>query len=294
MNVKTVLSWDDVYRRVLGFPVEASIHPYRIYGVPRGGIPVAQAVFHMLARRGIAARIVTDYEEANLVVDDIIDSGATRQRYRKLCPEVPFLALVTRVPGDNAWYVFPWETQAEEMGPEDNIVRMLQFLGEDVKREGLIETPKRVVKSWAEIYSGYQTDPTKILKSFSEGACNEMVVLRDIEFYSTCEHHMQPFFGKAHIGYLPDKRVVGVSKLARLLDAFARRLQIQERIGTQVVESLMGNLQPLGAGCILSAQHFCMCSRGVNKQNSVMVTSALRGRFVAPEVRAEFLRLAGL
>lgn len=168
---------------------------------------------------------------------------------------------------------------------------LLGFIGEDIGREGLAETPSRVVKSYKELFAGYKVNVAKLFKTFDGEGCSEMVIVRDIEFYSTCEHHMQPFFGRAHIGYIPDGRVLGVSKLARILDAYARRLQIQERIGQQVVDALMTYLQPLGAGCVIEAKHFCMVCRGVQKQNSVMVTSKVAGTFLQPEVRAEFLNL---
>lgn len=171
---------------------------------------------------------------------------------------------------------------------------ILQYIGEEPTREGLEETPDRVVKSFAEIYSGYNVNIGKLLKTFKDGACDEMVLLRDIEFYSVCEHHMQPFHGRAHIAYLPDGKVVGISKLARLLEAFSRRLQIQERLTSQITSALMEHLQPKGAACVLTAQHFCMVCRGVNKQNSSMVTSSLKGEFEKPEVRAEFLSLIQL
>lgn len=169
---------------------------------------------------------------------------------------------------------------------------ILETIGDDPNREGLKETPLRVLRSWDELYSGYRKNPAKILKVFEDGACDEMVILRNVEFYSTCEHHMLPFFGKASIAYLPNGKVVGISKLARLLEVFSRRLQIQERIGTQVVDALMEHLQPHGAACVLEAQHFCMTCRGVNKQNSVMITSALRGSFIEdPAVKQEFFTL---
>lgn len=183
-----------------------------------------------------------------------------------------------------------WETR----NIEDLVKQMLWAVGENADREGLKETPARVVKSWREIFAGYAVkDPASVLKTFRE-PCDTMVVLRDIEWYSTCEHHMQPFFGRAHIGYIPDGQVVGISKLARLLDVYARRLQIQERIGQQVVKALMDVLKPKGAGCVLSAQHFCMTCRGVGKQNSVMLTSALGGVFHEPDVKNEFFKMAGL
>ena len=136
-----------------------------------------------------------------------------------------------------------------------------------------------MVKSYSEIFAGYKQVPEQHLKTFSEGACDEMVLLKDIEFYSVCEHHMQPFFGKAHIAYIPDSRVVGISKLARILEVYARRLQIQERLTTQIVDALDMHLKPKGSACVIEAQHFCMVCRGVNKQNSKMVTSAMSGVF---------------
>jgi GTP cyclohydrolase IA len=177
--------------------------------------------------------------------------------------------------------------------PQTAVREIIAYLGEDVNRSGLIDTPDRVVRSFKELYKGYSQSVDGVLKVFDEPT-DEMVVLNNIEFYSMCEHHMLPFFGKAHIGYLPDGKVIGVSKLARILDIYARRLQIQERLGIQVVEALMDHLKPKGAGIIIEAQHFCMICRGVNKQNSVMKTSSLRGVFRDdPATRAEFLSLIG-
>lgn len=180
------------------------------------------------------------------------------------------------------------------MRAQGAIEDILEYIGEDLDREGLKETPKRVVKSFSELYAGYKVNVGKLLKTFEEGACDQMVLLRDVEFYSTCEHHMAPFFGKAHIAYIPNKRVVGISKLARLLEAFSRRLQIQERLTTQITTALMEHLEPKGAACCLTAKHFCMVCRGVNKQNSEMVTSDLKGEFLQPEVRSEFFSLIQL
>lgn len=172
------------------------------------------------------------------------------------------------------------------------VTRIISAIGDDPLREGLQNTPTRVIKSWEKLYGGYREDPADVLKTvFVEGACDEMVILRDIEFYSTCEHHMLPFFGRASIGYIPSGRVVGVSKLARLLEVYARRLQIQERLTAQVADALVTHLNPKGAMVILEAQHFCMTARGVEKQDSIMVTSAIRGIFSTPEVRAEFMSL---
>lgn len=185
----------------------------------------------------------------------------------------------TYVPTD-VWVDFWWEQKGDVFdNVESHIKRLMQYIGEDTNREGLKETPARVVKSWDKIYGGYNQDPADVMKTFTEGACDEMVILKDIELYSMCEHHMIPFVGVAHIAYIPNGKVIGISKLARLLEIFARRLQIQERIGTQVVDALNEHLAPLGAACIIEAQHMCMTARGVEKQRAVTITSAMTGVF---------------
>jgi len=169
---------------------------------------------------------------------------------------------------------------------------ILKEIGEDPKREGLLDTPRRVVASWNELYSGYGKDPKELLTTFDSAGCDQIVLLKNIELYSMCEHHMLPFFGIAHVAYIPDKRVIGISKLARLVDIFARRLQIQERIGEQVTGFLMEELKPKGAACIIEATHMCMRMRGVSKQNSIMITSSMKGVFMTkPEAREELLQL---
>lgn len=178
------------------------------------------------------------------------------------------------------------------MSMENMIRAIMQEIGEDPAREGLTDTPKRVIKSWNHLYSGYEKDPKEIFTVFDSEGYDSMVLLKNIEFYSMCEHHMLPFFGKAHIAYIPNKKVVGISKLARLLEIFSRRLQIQERIGIQIIKELDKNLQPLGSACILEAQHLCMVARGVEKQNSIMTTSALSGVFKEEiSAREELMRL---
>ena len=163
-------------------------------------------------------------------------------------------------------------------------------------REGLHETPKRILSSWEDLFYGYNESAEDHIKHFSSDGYDGIVLLKDIEFYSMCEHHMLPFFGRAHVAYLPGDRVIGVSKLARILDVFARRLQIQERIGEQVTHSLMTSaLAPKGAACVIESKHMCMACRGVEKQHSVMVTSSLKGVFLdSPKSRAELFNLIGL
>jgi GTP cyclohydrolase I len=186
-----------------------------------------------------------------------------------------------------------------ELSKHDTLVVGAQLLlagmGEDNERGGLLETPERVAKAWAFWSSGYDQDPKDVLKTFEDGAegVDEMVVVKDIAFYTHCEHHMAPFFGTATIGYLPNKRIVGLSKLSRVLDIYARRLQVQERLGKQVADAIMEHLDALGCGVVINARHLCMESRGICKQGSSTTTSALRGLFrTDPTVRAEFLQLA--
>ncbi len=160
------------------------------------------------------------------------------------------------------------------------IRKQLEYIGEDPDREGLIDTPKRIVKMWKEIYAGYSMKVEDILTTFSADGYDQIILLKDIEFYSMCEHHNIPFYGKVHVAYLPGEKIVGVSKLARLVDMYSKRMQIQERIGEQVTDALMKYLQPRGAACIIKASHLCMKMRGVEKQNSIMVTSSMKGEFL--------------
>ena len=182
------------------------------------------------------------------------------------------------------------------LSPASDIIQdLLYFIGEDPTREGLRETPERVLKAWRHWTSGYHKIPCNILKTFEDGGENydQMVVVKDIPFYSMCEHHLAPFFGTATIAYLPNRRVVGLSKLSRLLDAFARRLQVQERLTTQVADCLQKHLRPKGAGVMLKARHLCMESRGISQQGHFTITSALRGEFMTDhKVRDEFLSIA--
>jgi len=182
---------------------------------------------------------------------------------------------------------------SEIQNAKENIKELLRFIGEDPEREGLIDTPKRILKSYDELYAGYKQNPKEILGTvFEDGACDEMVILKDIEFYSMCEHHQLPFFGKISIGYIPNGKVVGVSKLARLVEVFARRMQIQERLTSQIADTLNEVLEPKGVMVICEAQHLCMVSRGVKKQNSKMITSAVRGVFKDEQTtRQEFMSL---
>lgn len=175
---------------------------------------------------------------------------------------------------------------------EDAVRQILSALGEDITREGLVDTPRRVAKMYEEILSGLHADPAEHLRIGWEEGHQEMVILRDIPFYSICEHHLLPFHGVAHIGYIPDGRVVGISKIARVLDGFARRPQLQERLTAQVADCIMEGLAPDGVAVVIEAEHLCMTMRGVKKAGTRVVTSATRGQFRRRSVtRGEFLSL---
>lgn len=174
----------------------------------------------------------------------------------------------------------------------DHYGDILKALGEDPAREGLLKTPERVAKSLQYLTHGYDINPAEILKSamFKEDY-SQMVVVKDIEVYSLCEHHMLPFFGKAHIAYIPDGHIVGLSKIPRVVDAFARRLQVQERLTNEIRDCIHETLKPLGVAVVIECKHLCMSMRGVQKQNSVTTTSAFTGEFAKERTRNEFLRL---
>jgi GTP cyclohydrolase I len=175
---------------------------------------------------------------------------------------------------------------------ERAVREILLSIGENPDREGLQKTPSRVARAYAELMSGLFHDPREHLKTVFRERYDEVVLLRDIEFHSLCEHHLLPFTGRAHVAYLPDGKVVGLSKLARLVDGYARRPQVQERLTTQIADALMEELSPIGAACVIEAVHTCMTIRGVHKPGSTMVTSALRGIFKEnPSSRAEVLAL---
>ena len=172
---------------------------------------------------------------------------------------------------------------------------LIETIGEDPSREGLLKTPKRVSKSWEYFSEGYRADVNNIINEavFHED-CSEMVVVRDIEFFSMCEHHMIPFFGRAHVGYLPNGKVIGLSKIPRIVDMFSRRLQLQERLTSQVANTLEEVLKPIGVAVVMEGRHLCMQMRGVEKQNSYASTSAMLGQFrKSAETRAEFLSIIG-
>ena len=176
---------------------------------------------------------------------------------------------------------------------EANTKNLLERLGEDPSREGLINTPKRVAKAWDFLTKGYSENLDELINNaIFEGESKDMVIVKNIEFYSLCEHHMIPFYGKAHIGYIPDGKIIGLSKLARITDLFSQRLQVQERLTNQIAQCLQEVLNPRGVAVVLEGKHFCMLSRGVQKQNSIATSSSMLGIFREKEAtRNEFLKL---
>lgn len=176
---------------------------------------------------------------------------------------------------------------------EGAIRRILEEVGEDPGREGLLDTPGRAARSWRFLTRGYnQNEKDVINNAYFDADCNDMVIVKDIEFYSMCEHHLLPFYGRCHIGYIPNGKVFGVSKLARIVDMFSRRLQLQERLTKQIAETICTAIDPEGVGVVMEAQHLCMLMRGVEKQNSLMVTSAMLGSFRHEQsTRLDFLNL---
>lgn len=264
-----------------------------IYPIPRGGYAIAIELAKILN-----IPIITNEKEITentLIVDDLIDSGKTLKKFTqkkavlfvKNDKEKSVDYFVTKI--INEWVKFPDEKENEI---QEHLERILQYIGEDTSREGLLETPKRMQRAYDEIFAGYKQNPKDLMKTFTEGTCKEMVILKNCEFYSTCEHHFLPFFGHISIGYIPNKKVIGISKLARLVDCFSKRMQIQENMTTQIAECIMKELDAKGVMVVCQAQHFCMKSRGIKKQEASMVTSAIRGVFETNiALRQEFMAL---
>jgi GTP cyclohydrolase IA len=267
-----------------------------VYGIPQGGVPVALLVAQA------TGLLITDIPAPGktLIVDDLVDTGSTMRAYREqgyLCealyrkPHSPqdLAPYATQV---DAWLAFPWER--DDGDPTDGVIRIIQHIGEDPTRDGLVETPKRVCKAMREMTVGYQMDPAEILSKSFDVHHDEMIIVTGVDYFSLCEHHMLPFYGKATIGYIPKPgaKIVGLSKLARLLDCYAKRLQVQERLTNQIAQALVDNLDPLGVGVVITGNHTCMSARGVQKHGE-MVTSAMLGQMRNEAVvRAEFLALS--
>lgn len=260
-----------------------------VWGVPRGGIHVAQ-----LLCKNHGCRMASCASEAEWIVDDVIDSGATRD-FWQVVRHKQFWVPIDKTILDAGFIVFPWESEEEEE-PEPHFRRFIQSMGGmGMSEENQRETPARVVRAFSELTSGLGKDPKAILsKRFKVKDLNEMVLVRDIPFWSLCEHHMLPFSGHATVAYIAKDYAVGLSKIPRLVQCFAKRLQMQERMTEQIASSLIIELNTVGAACLIRGSHTCMKIRGVQSDGE-MVTSALFGVFRDDyAVRQEFLNLAGM
>lgn len=277
---KLFLTWQDVQQR-LQIKVEHLPRTTTYYGVPRGGAYLSAML-----------NPVDTPEEADVIIDDIEDSGATRARYESRYPNTPFVALIDKEAHEKAgkpWIVFPWEKRDEgqpEESVEENVLRVLQKF-DDPTREGLRDTPKRYVK----FLEDFLAPPAFTFTTFESEGMDEMIVQKDIEFYSLCEHHLAPFYGVAHVAYIPNGKLVGLSKLARTVELYSRRFQNQERITSQIAERLQEELHAVGVAVVLEARHLCMGMRGV-KKNATTTTSKLLGMFKDDaKARSEFFSI---
>jgi len=258
-----------------------------IYAIPRGGVPVGIILSNLLNIPLIDDKEMIDSNV--LIVDDLTDSGATLKQYpgndTAVLYKKSWSPLTTYwVEETDDWIEFPYEqTERDEA---DNIIRLLETLGEDPTREGLRDTPKRVMK----FYREFLTPPEFNFTTFDGEGADEMIIQKDIPFFSLCEHHLAPFFGTATVAYIPNDKIVGLSKLARTVETYARRLQNQERITSQIAERLQQELSPRGVAVTLKARHFCMEMRGVRTHDVSTITSKLTGFFKDdPKARAEYL-----
>lgn len=289
MNERYEMTWSEVFERLTR--IANGIGDVRVYGVPRGGAVVAG----MLGALDKSITPVADPDACNVFVDDIIDSGRTRDEWLKSYPGAPFRALVDKTGADGTlehrWVVFPWELRDETADLEDTVTRQLEWIGEKPTREGLVGTPRRYLKALQEMTAGLHMDPAEPLKVTFDEAHDEIVCVAGINFVSVCEHHLLAFTGTIDFAYIPAGKIVGLSKIPRMVDALARRPQVQERLVTQIADTFVRALAPRGVMVIASATHSCMSCRGV-RSNGSMVTSVVRGIFKEQaESRAECMAL---
>jgi GTP cyclohydrolase IA len=286
---KVNLTWYVVFKLLNEIPTNKVV-----YGVPKGGMILTAFLKNN--------KVTHSPETADIILDDLVDSGRTREWYRQKFPDKEFFPLIDKQrDGITDWIVFPWEADhpQREDNIQQNVIRQLQYIGEDPNRPGLIGTPDRIIKMWGEVFRGY--DPKKkpnitVFRNDSDGLVYDQMIIDSGEFYSHCEHHMVPFFGQYWFGYIPSKEgaIVGLSKVARLVDYHSARLQIQERLVHDIVEDIWNalsqdNTPPLGMGLVMEAEHLCKTMRGAKKKGK-MTTVKLKGLFLDKKiVREEFL-----
>jgi len=282
MSDKYYMTWEEAQARASRYKGGAC------YGIPRGGLYVA----------AMLGKATDNIQEAEYIVDDITDSGKTAERWLTLYPDKKFFSLVDKTTVADSklgWVVFPWEAADNEHSPTDAVRRLLEYIGEDCNREGLLKTPQRVVKAYDEMLDGYTSNIDALFTTFDGEGRDQIIAVKDISFVSMCEHHMLPFTGLAHVAYLPVNKVIGASKIPRLVAAFAHRLQIQERLTEQVASTLMDKLQPAGVAVIIQATHECMRCRGIKCATSKLVTSVMLGEFRNDvNTKQEVLALLGI
>ncbi len=301
MRPRRVVTWEELYELAhrLAAKIRKDFAPRfdDVYGVPTGGSVIA-----VLVAPQLGLPLASAVGPRTLVLDDICDSGRTLGRFPGATTAVlhvrPALVVdMAETDPPTIWVeetgdfvVYPYERQ-NGAGGEEIITRMIERIGDDPNREGLRGTPARVLRAWTELFAGYTMEVP--LTTF-EDPCDEMVICKGISYYSFCEHHMLPFFGQAHIGYLPDKRLLGLSKLSRLVEKFSRRLQVQEKLTVQIAAAVQEATGARGVAVVVEGQHFCMMSRGVKQQDSTLTTSAMLGRLrESAPTRAEFMALIG-
>jgi len=274
----------------------------KIHAIPRGGIPASYLIMKYVD--GVNYEFINNSEHADIIIDDLIDSGETRKRILTNNPTAIFLVLIDKQNDEeykDKWLIFPWEGTVENDHSADDIVtRLLEYIGEDPTREGLIETPKRVLKAWDEWFDGYKYGEDeiaglmKVFEDGAEGVRDELVIVADIPFQSFCEHHIAAFNGIVSIGYISNGKILGLSKFARLTEVFAHRLQVQERMTSQIALALVKNLSPDVMVVTDKTTHTCMCSRGIKSHGTNTITSSIHGKFRENfALRAEFLSLIG-
>lgn len=264
-----IITWAEIYDRIL----ELNIPDNKFYGIPRGGQVIA----------GLTGNAVDIIEECDIIIDDVRDSGRTAEKYKKYGKEIKFL--FDKQTEDLPWLVFPWE-HSNGRDFQDDILRVIERF-DDPAREGLKETPRRVAKMYEQLLIVKEPKIT----IFDANDYDQMIIDRGISYYTLCEHHLLPFFGKVAIGYIPDKKIIGLSKLARIVDYFSKRLNTQEYFTQNIANYLQDKLKPLGVGVIVTGRHLCKEMRGI-KSRGKMITSAMLGIFLKEQkVKEEFLML---